>query len=127
MKGPGMRLDLDVRRVWECPECHRQLRSEGQATARVCNCTREGVTMRLVELPRPKPTVRVPEPSSSEGEESQLADFPTDIPVHPPVKPAPSASTKDADFPSVSWNRETPRGEPDATEAAESDPTESAE
>jgi hypothetical protein len=117
MKGPGMRLDLDVRRVWECPECRRQLRSEGQATARLCNCTREGVTMRLVELPRPKPTVRVPEPSGPEAEESQLADFPTDIPVHPPVKPAPPASGN-PDFPSVSWNRESPRDEPDPAEPA---------
>jgi hypothetical protein len=118
MKGPGMRLDLDVRRVWECPECHRQLRSEGQATARLCNCTREGVSMRLVELPRPKPTVRVPEPSGSEGEESELADFPTDIPVHPPVKPAPPASADNRDFPSVSWNRESPPDEPGPTEPA---------
>lgn len=118
MKGPGMRLDLDVRRVWECPECHRQMRSEGQATARMCTCTREGVPMRLIELPRPKPTVRVPEPSSSEGEEPQLADFPTDIPVHPPIKPAPSAS-KDPDFPSVSWHRESPPSEDGPAEPAE--------
>jgi hypothetical protein len=74
--------------------------------------------MRLVELPRPKPTVRVPEPSGSEGEESELADFPTDIPVHPPVKPGPPASADDRDFPSVSWNRESPPDEPGSTEPA---------
>jgi hypothetical protein len=106
MKGPGMRLDLDVRRVWECPECHRQMRSEGQATSRVCGCTREGVAMRLVELPRPKPQVRAPEPAGPESDETQLADFPTDIPVHPPVKRAPPTSAEDPDFPAVSWNRD---------------------
>jgi hypothetical protein len=74
--------------------------------------------MRLIELPRPKPTVRVPEPSSPESEEPQLADFPTDIPVHPPIKPAPPASTQNPDFPSVSWNREPPASEPDPAEPA---------
>jgi hypothetical protein len=100
-----MRLDLDVRRVWECPECHKQLRSEGNATSRLCGCTREGVPMRLVELPRAKPTVRVPEPSR-DSEDGQLADFPTDIPVHPPVKRPPIATTNDREFPTVTWNRE---------------------
>jgi hypothetical protein len=106
MKGPGMRLDLDVRRVWECPECHRQVRSEGETVSRVCGCTREGVQMRLVELPRPKPPVHVPEAPSPEAEETQLADFPTDIPVNPPVKRAPPANPDDPDFPSVNWIRE---------------------
>jgi hypothetical protein len=106
MKGPGMRLDLDVRRVWECPECHRQMRSEGEVTSRICGCTRDGVPMRLVELPRPKPQVRVPEPTNPESDESQLADFPTDIPVHPPVKRPPPTNADNPDFPAVSWNRE---------------------
>jgi hypothetical protein len=106
MKGPGMRLDLDVRRVWECPECHRQIRSEGQSTSRVCGCTKEGVQMRLVELPRPKPTVRVQEPSNPDAEETQLADFPTDIPVNPPAKPAPPTNPDNPDFPAVNWIRE---------------------
>ena len=62
--------------------------------------------MRLIELPRPKPQVRVPEPPSLESDETQLADFPTDIPVHPPVKRAPPTNPDDPDFPAVSWNRE---------------------
>ena len=119
MKGPGMRLDLDVRRVWECPECHKQMRSEGQATSRLCGCTREGVSMRLVELPRPKPTVRVPEPTRAEADETQLADFPTDIPVHPPVKPVPPINPDDPDFPSVSWNREPAQEESPPAEPAD--------
>ncbi len=118
MKGPGMRLDLDVRRVWECPECHRQMRSEGNATSRICGCTREGVAMRLVELPRPKPQVRVPDPATAESEETQLADFPTDIPVHPPVKRAPPVPDN-PDFPAVNWNREPAQDQEPPAEPAE--------
>jgi hypothetical protein len=77
--------------------------------------------MRLIELPRPKPTVRVPEPSRSEADETQLADFPTDIPVHPPVKRTPPASTDDPDFPAVSWNREPASREQSAGELADSE------
>lgn len=85
MKGPGMRLDLDVRRVWKCPACGREARSEGHVVTRVCNCTREGVAMRLTEVPRPVPTVRLPTPDDDIPE---FADFPTDIPVNPqPKKP----------------------------------------
>ena len=60
MKGPGMRLELDVRRVWRCPSCGREARSGGGVVTKICGCTREGVAMRLVELPRPKPTVWQP-------------------------------------------------------------------
>ncbi len=83
MKGPGMRLDLDIRRVWRCPACGREMRSEGKEVGRMCGCTKEGVAMRLVELPRPKPVVRIPEP---DPDEHPFEDFPTDIPVNPPAK-----------------------------------------
>jgi hypothetical protein len=92
MKGPGMRLDLDVRRVWRCPACGRETRSEGQVVMRLCGCTKEGVAMRLVELPRPKPTVRLPEPADPDPDIPELADFPTDIPVNPPAQWTPTES-----------------------------------
>jgi hypothetical protein len=86
MKGPGMRLELDVRRIWRCPACGREARSEGGVVAKVCGCTKDGVAMRLVELPRPKPTVWQPKPDDPDIPE--LADFPTDIPVNPiPKRP----------------------------------------
>jgi hypothetical protein len=84
-----MRLELDIRRVWQCPACGKESRSEGQVVMKLCGCTREGVAMRLVELPRPKPTVRPPQPTP-EADVHELADFPTDIPVFPtdiPVDP----------------------------------------
>ncbi len=54
MKGPGFRLDLDVRRVWECPACGRRLKRLGNVAQLDCHC-RPGnpVAMRLIE-PRHK-------------------------------------------------------------------------
>ena len=36
IKGPGIRLDLDVRRVWRCPSCQRVLKTAGHVTSRRC-------------------------------------------------------------------------------------------
>lgn len=41
MKGPYERLKYDLRRVWECPVCHKQTRTSGTATAAVCHCQLE--------------------------------------------------------------------------------------
>ena len=50
MKGPGFRLDLDVRRRWECPACGRDIRLPGNVTQADCPCRGdEPVAMRLVE------------------------------------------------------------------------------
>lgn len=53
MKGPGVRLDLDVRRVWQCPRCSRTIKTDGNLVAKRCTCTPEGVWMRLVRDGRP--------------------------------------------------------------------------
>lgn len=52
MKGPYERLKYDLRRVWECPACGKQMRSGGATTAMVCPCQLvkplvEQVTMKL--------------------------------------------------------------------------------
>ena len=39
MKGPGLRVDLDVRRVWRCAKCGRVVRALGHVTAQRCTCT----------------------------------------------------------------------------------------
>lgn len=50
MKGPGFRLDLDVRRVWECPACGRRLKMAGDVAQVACDCRGEtSPAMRLVE------------------------------------------------------------------------------
>jgi len=38
MKGPYERLKYDLRRLWECPLCHRRERTDGSATFRFCEC-----------------------------------------------------------------------------------------
>lgn len=50
MKGPGFRLDLDVRRLWECPACGKRLKMPGEVTQLACDCRGENSPpMRLVE------------------------------------------------------------------------------
>jgi hypothetical protein len=50
MKGPGLRLDLDVRRRWECPVCGQCLPLSGHITQAECFCRGDGpVAMKLVE------------------------------------------------------------------------------
>ncbi|MCE9546871.1 MAG: hypothetical protein K8T25_15445 [Planctomycetia bacterium] len=41
MKGPFERLKYDLRRVWECPVCHRQARTPGTGTASLCACQQQ--------------------------------------------------------------------------------------
>lgn len=55
MRGPGVRLDLDVRRVWQCPACQRTRRLHGDLTAVHCQCPGEP-WMQLVQerIPRLK-------------------------------------------------------------------------
>jgi hypothetical protein len=50
MKGPGFRLDLDVRRLWECPSCGRRMKFGGSVTQVDCDCRSDKpLAMRLVE------------------------------------------------------------------------------
>src|SRR5262245_59010243 len=47
MRGPGIKLDLDVRRLWTCPECKRQRRLPGDIASPLCPCREGGVVMQL--------------------------------------------------------------------------------
>ena len=49
MKGPGIRLDLDVRREWECPECGKRGKTGGDVVTLRCSCCSGDVNMQLVE------------------------------------------------------------------------------
>jgi len=53
VKGPYERLKYDLRRLFECPACHRRMRTSGAVTALVCRCDASqspgGVPMRVVE------------------------------------------------------------------------------
>jgi hypothetical protein len=54
MKGPYERFKYDLRRLWECPACHKRERAPGSVTSRLCLCQMkqpEGqpVVMKLLE------------------------------------------------------------------------------
>src|SRR5262249_6756886 len=54
MKGPGGGLRIDVRRLWECPVCHRREKTPGTVVHRLCDCLAKSnpprqTWMRLVE------------------------------------------------------------------------------
>ena len=53
MKGPGLRIDVDVRRAWLCPACGQGQRLTMDITAPRCSCVRDGVPMKLAEGQRP--------------------------------------------------------------------------
>ncbi|MBM3969753.1 MAG: hypothetical protein FJ302_07815 [Planctomycetes bacterium] len=53
MKGPGLRIDVDVRRAWSCPVCGLGARLTMDITAPRCSCVRGGVPMKLAEGQRP--------------------------------------------------------------------------
>ncbi len=59
MKGPGLRIDLDVRRIWHCAKCGKTIRTPGLVTAQRCNCSDESTWMRL-EQPVPRPPFQPP-------------------------------------------------------------------
>ncbi len=53
MKGPGLRIEIDVRRAWRCPTCGHNQRWPTDITAPRCFCVRDGVPMKLNEGQRP--------------------------------------------------------------------------
>ena len=53
MKGPGLRIEIDVRRAWLCPTCGQGARLTMDITAPRCPCVRDGVPMKLAEGQRP--------------------------------------------------------------------------
>ena len=55
MKGPGLRIDLDVRRVWKCAKCGRIARTSGQVTAQRCGCTEAVQWMHLEPAVKKEP------------------------------------------------------------------------
>jgi hypothetical protein len=38
MRGPHERRKYDLRRVWECPDCHHKERTAGDVTSVFCHC-----------------------------------------------------------------------------------------
>ncbi|QDT23010.1 hypothetical protein [Gimesia chilikensis] len=52
MKGPGIKLDLDVRRLWKCPKTGQTIRLSGDVVAKSTQVNGETVFMQLIEEQR---------------------------------------------------------------------------
>ena len=55
MKGPGLRVDHDVRRLWVCPDCSRSLRLDGSVSYMRCDC--QGATSSWMQLIESAPVI----------------------------------------------------------------------
>lgn len=83
MKGPGLRIDVDVRRVWCCPSCGQSQRLGLEVVAPRCLCVRDGVPMKLSTEMRPgrldlRPDVRSILDRIQSGEEFPRMTSPID-------------------------------------------------
>ena len=54
MKGPGLRVRFDVRRLWRCPQCGRTSLETGDVVSVPCLCADPQVWMQLVPQPKPE-------------------------------------------------------------------------
>lgn len=52
MKGPGLKLDLDIRRLWKCPQTGKTIRLSGDVVSKSIQVEGEEVFMQLVEEKR---------------------------------------------------------------------------
>ena len=77
--------------------------------------------MRLVEVPRPKPVIRIPEPPVPDPDIPELADFPTDL-VNPAILAAKTSEPRPADIPRGDAEPDRP-AEQDLPEGTDEDPT----
>lgn len=58
MRGPKVRIQYDMRRLWKCPKCGYERRAHAHQTTLRCHCESDGPFMKLVEsqrLVRPEP------------------------------------------------------------------------
>ena len=52
MKGPGLKLDLDVRRLWKCPQTGETIRLSGDVVSKSIQVEGKEVFMKLMEEQR---------------------------------------------------------------------------
>lgn len=127
VKGPFQRLQHDLRRLWECPVCHRRLRAPGQVTALLCPCQREPAVehpqwMRLLNDAEPRRPWAPPFPpapattpaASILGEEAisgEKASAEVEAAADAPVADSPSVATsvEEAPLDDGSLDDEPPR------------------
>jgi len=79
IKGPGIRLDLDVRRVWRCPSCQRVLKTAGHITGR--RCPIDGAFMKLDDSAQRAARRFSFPPISIDDDETVVVEEPPDQPM----------------------------------------------
>ena len=102
MKGPGGRLRFDIRRLWECPVCHRRELTAGDVVARLCTCSAKTdpprqVWMKLIET-KPARPAPIPQPTPP-GEPGAATSPPEPAAIEPAAvsvaaQPGPAPSTE---------------------------------
>jgi hypothetical protein len=99
VKGPGLRITLDVRRIWRCPRCGRIARTPGSVTAQRCGCS-DDAWMQLqppVKRERYCPPPRTPEQIAEDrADDTEDELLPEAVPEAPP---AASTTTEPAAVP----------------------------
>lgn len=95
MKGPGIRIDLDVRRIWTCPKCGAVRKTGGELPAVRCVCADEA-WMLLQEPKRRRDLVPPPKSVLTEMTPDEVADEPeSDVAGDPSVATAPPPAQVD--------------------------------
>ena len=130
VKGPGLRIDLDVRRVWRCAKCGKTVRTPVQVVAQRCNCP-DGPWMTLqppVKREPFRPPFREPlpevepapaQPVSPSGTAVPVVEEPSVIfPVAEPVPAGPAAETPETAAGPAPSVTETPAATPEPAAAA---------
>lgn len=115
MRGPMIRIQNDVRRMWRCPECGYERRAHADQTSIRCHCEKEGAFMKLVEAPRkPRPEPEILPPYFEYDEE---------VVSTPDKTAAPSSDTSQAkaDEPSPATAEKTEAQTSETNEAATPD------
>ena len=74
MRGPGLRLKIDVRRVWRCPQCGKQRRVAATEVVVRCTCNPSQPQMQLIEPQRRVRIEHPPLPAYIEFEEILVED-----------------------------------------------------
>ncbi len=122
IKGPGFRLDLDVRRRWVCPECGRHRRTSGRVSAQKCSCEPGSgpVWMKLEEPQRPSREFQPYLVAEVIVDEAEFADEPVTIPDSVTEAAAERQRTTHRGRPARKLS--DPEPEPTPTETAEEEP-----
>jgi hypothetical protein len=104
MKGPGGRLKFDIRRLWECPACHRRDLTAGDIVTRLCTCSSRSDPprqnwMKLIELKPVRPAPPPPSPPAMASTDAADSAVVAEVVSQPPPQATPTLPTGDNSTP----------------------------